>query len=291
MEADSFHVDEGADSSCFDCLQFPMEDRIQQAFARAKKNDNQCFVAYICAGDPNYEQSVEICRTLLASGVDILEVGLPFSDPLADGYTNQCAAQRSLDAGMTQEKVFDLVREVRSFDEQTPIVFYAYFNQIFSQGVECFMKRALEAGVDGVLALDLPPVEADEYLKTCDEVGMKTVFVVAPTTPEERIESIADSVSGFIYYVSREGVTGVQDSLDASLASGVKRIKAHTDKPVAVGFGISTREQVREVADVADGVVVGSAIVNVIAEHVDAPEEMLKQLAAKASDLSAGVRG
>jgi len=267
-----------------------MEDRIQQAFARAKESGNQCFVAYVCAGDPNFEQSVKICRTLLESGVDILEVGIPFSDPLADGYTNQCAAQRSLESGTTQESVLQLVREIRKFDDKTPIVFYAYFNQIFSQGVEAFMKRSLDAGVDGVLALDLPPVEADSYLETCDAVGMKTVFIAAPTTPDERIESIANSATGFIYYVSREGVTGVQEALDASLAEGVKRIKAHTEKPVAVGFGISTREQVREVADLADGVVVGSAIVNVIADNLDAPEVMLEKLAKKTADLSAGVR-
>jgi tryptophan synthase alpha chain len=264
-------------------------DRIAAEFERAKAENRKSFIAYVCAGDPNHKTSLEVCKVLLDSGVHILELGVPFSDPLADGWTNQCAAKRSLDNGFSKEDLFNLVRGVRKINQEVPIVLYVYFNQILSQGIEAYLKDALEAGVDAVLTLDLPPVEAHDYLEKCEMVGMKTVFIIAPTTPKDRIAEIADASSGFVYYVSREGVTGVRDSLEASLPEKVRIIKGGTEKPVVVGFGISKQSQVREVATIADGVVVGSAIVNVIADHLDDQEAMLTGLNVFVKELSEGV--
>ena len=264
-------------------------DRIAAEFERAKAENRKSFIAYLCAGDPNYETSLEACKTLLDAGVHILELGVPFSDPLADGWTNQCAAKRSLDNGFTKQDLLKLVRGIREINQTVPIVFYVYYNQIFSQGVETYLREALDAGVDALLALDLPPVEAESYLELCENVGMKTVFIIAPTTPENRIDEIANASTGFVYYVSREGVTGVRDSLEASLPEKVGIIKGGTDKSVVVGFGISKQTQVREVAEIADGVVVGSAIVNVIADHLDDEEAMLSGLKNFVKELSEGV--
>jgi len=264
-------------------------DRIAAEFEQAKAENRKSFIAYVCAGDPNYETSLEACKTLLDAGVHILELGVPFSDPLADGWTNQCAAKRSLDNGFTKQDLFKLVRGIREINQSVPIVFYVYYNQIISQGVEAYLEEALDAGVDALLALDLPPVEAESYLGLCEKTGMKTVFIIAPTTPESRISEIAESSTGFVYYVSREGVTGVRDSLEPSLPEKLGTIKAGTEKPVVVGFGISKQSQVREVAEISDGVVVGSAIVNVIADHLDDEEAMLSGLKNFVKELSEGV--
>jgi len=264
-------------------------DRIAAEFERAKAENRKSFIAYVCAGDPDHETSLDACKVLLNSGVHILELGVPFSDPLADGWTNQCAAKRALDSGCSKASVLNLVREIRLDNDEVPIGFYIYFNQIFSQGVEAYLQEALESGVDAILALDLPPTEAEDYLAACKRVGMKTVFIVAPTTPEDRIAEIAGASSGFVYYVSRAGVTGVQDSLEASLPGKVGVIKGNTEKPIVVGFGISQQSQVREVAQIADGVVVGSAIVNVIADHLDDKEAMLSGLKNFVKELSEGV--
>lgn len=264
-------------------------DRIAAEFELAKAENRKSFIAYVCAGDPDYRASLEVCRILLDSGVHILELGVPFSDPLADGWTNQCAAKRALDSGISKTDILNLVREIRKSNQKVPIVFYAYYNQVFSQGTEKYLKEAVEAGVDAILALDLPPVEAKEYLDLCERTGMKTVFIAAPTTPRSRIGEIIAASTGFIYYVSREGVTGVRESLEASLPEKVSIIRKMTSKPVVVGFGISQQSQVREVAEVADGVVVGSAIVNVIADHLDDREAMWSGLRNLVKELSAGV--
>src|SRR4051812_4737580 len=184
--------------------------RIAQAFARARAQNRAAFVAYVCAGDPDFDTALAACRALLASGVDVLELGVPFSDPLADGLTNQLAAQRALEGGMTAARVFELVRRVREFSD-APIVFYTYYNLVFSNGVEAYVRAAKAAGVDGILTLDLPPEEAGEMSAACRAHGVDTVFIVAPTTPDSRLATIAQATTGFIYYVSREGVTGVRD--------------------------------------------------------------------------------
>jgi tryptophan synthase alpha chain len=263
-------------------------DRIAQAFARAGAQNRAAFVAYLCAGDPDFDTSLAACRTVLACGVDLLELGVPFSDPLADGLTNQLAAQRALAAGMTCARVFELVRALRSDHPDTPIVFYTYYNLVFTHGVDAYVRAATAAGVDGLLTLDLPPEEAGEVLAAGQAHDLKTVFIVAPTTPDSRIPKITAAATGFIYYVSREGVTGVRAEMAGGIPEAVTRIRAHTTLPVVVGFGISRREQVSQVARSADGVVVGSALVNCIQENLGHPARMAARLGAVASDLAAG---
>jgi tryptophan synthase alpha chain len=265
-------------------------DRIAQAFARARSENRACFVAYLCAGDPDLETSLAACRALIANGVDILELGVPFSDPLADGLTNQLAAQRALENGMTAASVFELVRRIREFS-QVPVVFYTYYNLVFANGVEAYVHTAREAGVDGLLTLDLPPEEAGEVIEACRKHDVKTVFIVAPTTPDARLPKIAAAASGFIYYVSREGVTGVRDQVAANIPEAVARIKAAAGAlPVVVGFGISTRAHVAQVAAYADGVVIGSALVNCIRDNLTQRDRIAPALAAKAADFALGVR-
>jgi len=262
--------------------------RIAQTFARARAEQRAAFVAYLCAGDPDFETSVAACRALLASGVDLLELGVPFSDPLADGPTNQLAAQRALAGGMTAARVFELVRRVREFSD-APIVFYTYYNLVFANGVDDYFRAAKSAGVDGILTLDLPPEEAQEVLAAGRTHGIETVFIIAPTTPDERIAKIAAVTTGFLYYVSREGVTGVRDAVAGNIPEAVARIRARSALPLVVGFGIGTRAQVAQVAAVADGVVVGSALVNVIRDHLDERARIPSLLATLAGELSAGV--
>ena len=254
--------------------------RIQQAFAKARSENRATFVAYLCAGDPDFETSVEACRAILDAGVDILELGVPFSDPLADGLTNQLAAQRALENGMTTQRVLDLAKAVRAFTD-VPIIFYTYYNLVFAQGSEGYAEKAKAAGVDGLLTLDLPPEEADGHVKACEKHGLGTVFIVAPTTPDARLEIICKATTGFIYYVSREGVTGVQASMSDGIRASVDNIKRHTNLPVVVGFGISNADHVKTVAQAADGVVVGSAIVNCIVENLGNRSAITSALTAK----------
>jgi tryptophan synthase alpha chain len=262
--------------------------RLQQAFARARAENRAAFVAYVCAGDPDFDTSIEVCRSLVANGVDILELGVPFSDPLADGLTNQLAAQRALESGMTASRVFELVKRVREFS-QAPIVFYTYYNLVFANGVDAYVRAAKTAGVDGILTLDLPPEEAGEVMAACKAHGIETVFIIAPTSPDERIARIAKVTTGFLYYVSREGVTGVRDQIAGNIPQAVARIRARTKLPMVVGFGISTRAQVAEVAAHADGVVVGSALVNCVRDNLADRKKIPPAIAARAADLSAGV--
>lgn len=263
-------------------------DRIDTAFQTARKANRAAFVAYVCAGDPNPETSLAVCRTLIENGTDILELGVPFSDPLADGLTNQLAAERALKAGMTQDKVFQLVRDIRSFS-QVPIVLYTYYNLVFSQKLESFARKATEAGVDAVLTLDLPPEEADDLETACAAQGLKTVYIIAPTSPEARIRKICARASGFIYYVSQEGVTGERDKMADDLEEKLKLIRRHAERPIVVGFGISRQEHVRAVAQLADGAVVGSALVNCIARNPDSGEQACRELKDKLADLVPGL--
>jgi tryptophan synthase alpha chain len=267
-------------------------DRIAQAFARAHARNRAAFVAYLCAGDPDFDTSLAAARAVLACGVDILELGVPFSDPLADGLTNQLAAQRALAAGMTTARGFDLVRALRAEHPDTPVVFYTYYNLVFANGVDAYLRAAKAAGVDGLLTLDLPPEEAGEVLAAGRAYDLRTVFIVAPTTPDRRIPIITAAATGFIYYVSREGVTGVRDQIAGGIPEAVARIRAHTTLPVVVGFGLSRRDQVNQVARSADGVVVGSALVNCIQENLGDAGRIVARLRAVTADLAAGtVRG
>jgi tryptophan synthase alpha chain len=261
--------------------------RITDAFRRASEQNRSAFVAYLCAGDPDFETSLAACLATISAGADILELGVPFSDPLADGLTNQLAAQRALESGMNAQRVFELVRRIRE-TSQVPIVFYTYYNLVFSNGVDAYVARAKAAGVDGLLILDLPPEEASESNAACRAHGVDTVCIVAPTTPDSRLSRIAAAATGFIYYVSREGVTGVRDQVAVGIGDAVARIRRHTALPVAVGFGISTRAQVSEVGALADGVVVGSALVNVIRDGLANRGTIAPRLSARVADLVAG---
>jgi len=263
--------------------------RLTDTFARTRAENRAAFVAYVCAGDPDFDTSVAVCRELLSNGVDILELGVPFSDPLADGLTNQLAAQRALESGMTAARVFELVRRIRAFS-QAPLVFYTYYNLVFANGVDAYVRLAQQAGVDALLTLDLPPEEATDVTTACRAHGLDTVFIIAPTTPDRRIAAIAQATTGFLYYVSREGVTGVRDQVAANVPEAMARIKRHTTLPTVVGFGIGTRAQVAEVAAQADGVVVGSALVNCIRDHLADRTKIPAAIGAKAADLAAGTK-
>ena len=241
-------------------------NRIVEKFAALKRAGKKGFVVYIGAGDPDLDATRQLALAFDKAGVDVLELGVPFSDPLADGPVNQLAAQRGLESGTTPTKLLKTIAAIRR-QSQIPIVLYIYFNLIHRVGVKEFIAAAAKAGVDGLLVLDLPPEESGNYEALMKQAGLCHVYLVAPTTPEDRMELIVKRGSGFIYYISREGVTGLQTSVAANLAAQVAKIRAHTDLPVVVGFGISNPAQAREVASAADGCVVGSAVVNQIARH------------------------
>lgn len=264
-------------------------NRIARAFAEGQEAGRALFVAYLCAGDPSIEDSFRACKAVIDGGIDLLELGVPFSDPLADGRTNQLAAQRALEKNIRQDDVFALAQRVRALTEK-PIIFYTYYNLVFANGVDAYVRRVKDAGVDGILVLDLPPEEADEVLEACARHDLKTVFIVAPTTPVTRLPVIAQAATGFIYYVSQEGVTGVREKLANDIAEKVAQIKEHMELPVVVGFGISTPEQVRTVAEAADGVVVGSALVNCIGRNLEHPDRAIAELEAKARELVGGLK-
>lgn len=240
-------------------------NRIDNTFEQLKAANQTGFIAYITGGDPDLEATVEIALALEDAGCDILELGVPFSDPLADGATIQAAAGRALAAGTTISGLFDCVRQIRA-KSQIPIVLFTYLNPVYSYGFSRFHETAAEAGADGVLILDLPPDEAPLNAELIGSHGLRMIQLIAPTTPPSRMATIARNATGFIYYVSREGVTGEQSTLSASIGSQVDEIRQHTPLPIAVGFGISTPDQAREVALSGDAVVVGSAIVRRIAE-------------------------
>jgi tryptophan synthase alpha chain len=246
-------------------------NRIVERFARLRQEGRKGFIVYIGAGDPNLETTRQLAVAFDRAGVDVLELGVPFSDPLADGLVNQLAAQRGLESGTTPPKVLDTVAALRR-ESQMPIVLYIYFNLIHRHGVKRFIDDAARAGVDGLLVLDLPPEESGSFDALMREAGLCAIHLVAPTTPEDRIAQIVKHGSGFIYYVSREGVTGMQTKLSDTIAEMTAKIRAHTDLPIAVGFGISTPEQARAVAAHAEAVVVGSAVVNQIAQQGQSPE-------------------
>ncbi len=249
-----------------------MPNRIDATFSRLRTNHQAGFVAYVTGGDPSRDATVEITCALAGSGVDILELGVPFSDPLADGATIQAAAGRALAAGTNVGNLLESLRQIRSRCPDLAIVLFTYLNPIYAFGFERFHAEAAAAGADGVLILDLPPDEAARNSELSGTHGLKAIRLIAPTTPPARMAQIAASAEGFIYYVSREGVTGEQTALSETIGSQVAELRRHTSLPIAVGFGISDPEQSRSVAQHADAVVVGSAIVRRIAEHADAPD-------------------
>jgi len=237
--------------------------RIESKFAELSSRRRKAFIAYVTAGHPSLEKTLALVPVLEKSGVDILELGVPFSDPMADGPVIQKSSECALRNGATLRKILGAVKEIRRQSE-IPILLFSYFNPVHKLGIDRFAAEAKASGADGALITDLLPEAAGEYKAAMDAAGLNTVFLAAPTTPASRLREISQFSSGFIYYISRTGVTGARESLVQSLPDQVGRVKKHTALPVAVGFGVSTAAQVREVAQFADGIVVGSAIVSEI---------------------------
>ncbi len=248
--------------------------RIDECFAKLRTEGKSAFVAYVMAGDPDYDTSLDIVRGLPAAGVDVIELGLPFTDPMADGPAIQMAGQRALGAGMTLDRTLDLARAFREKDTETPIVLMGYYNPIHSMGVPAFLKAAKEAGIDGLIVVDLPPEEDDELCLPANAAGLNFIRLATPTTDDRRLPKVLQNTSGFVYYVSITGITGAAEANAAAVGPEVARIKASTDLPVCVGFGIKTPEGAEAIAGVADGAVVGSAIVSQIAAG-KSPAEVL----------------
>ena len=244
--------------------------RIEERFTQLRKQGKTGLVTYVTAGDPNLQQSAEIIKRLDHAGADVLEIGVPFSDPLADGPVIQRATERALASGVTLEQVLAMLKSVRPAIS-APIVIFSYANPILRMGLDRFVTEAKAAGVDGVLTLDMPPEEGDLFRGAFNAAGIDTIFLLSPTTTVERIRRAASLGSGFLYGISRLGVTGMRDSVDASANELAARVKAETQMPLALGFGISRPEHVRSIGQCADAAVVGSALVNVIAEHGNSP--------------------
>ncbi|MFN9026906.1 MAG: tryptophan synthase subunit alpha [Akkermansiaceae bacterium] len=253
--------------------------RLDHTFATLKKQNQKAFIAYVAAGDPSFELSLEVMHTLADIGADVIELGLPFSDPLADGIVNQMAADRALKAGMTTARTLDLIKAFREKNNNTPIVLFTYLNPIFTYGFSRFQKDAAAAGADGILLLDLPPDEAELSAELAENKSLSHIRLIAPSTPPDRIKLLAEKAEGFIYALSRSGVTGGHSAPAATIPAQVAAIKQHSKVPVCVGFGISNPEQAALVAKSADGVIVGSAIVKRIEENLSNPAQAVRDFA------------
>lgn len=254
-----------------------MKTRISEKFRILKKNNKKAFIPYIMAGDPSLENSKEIFLMLEECGADIIELGVPFSDPLADGPVIQRAAERALKNNVTLKKVISFVKEIRDFS-QTPVILMTYFNPIYKYGISEFMSAAERAGVDGIIVPDLPPEEAHDIIKISRKTKIDTIFLLAPTSTQKRIKKVISASTGFIYYVSITGITGSNILFDGSMEKQINDIRKYTDKPIAVGFGVSKPEDASEVAKIADGVIVGSAIVKKLYENPTESKDFIKKL-------------
>lgn len=244
--------------------------RIDKAFEKCAAENRPALVTFITGGDPDQATSQAILNALPGAGADVIELGMPFSDPMAEGVPIQLATQRALKTGMTMDKVLDMVRAFRKTNDETPIVLMGYYNPIYFRGSEAFAKEAKEAGVDGLIIVDLPPEADDELCLPAMAEGVSFIRLATPTTDDKRLPAVLNNTSGFVYYVSMTGITGAELTNTGRVADAVKRIKSHTDLPVAVGFGVKTREQAEIIGLDADGVVVGSALVNAVKDSLDA---------------------
>ena len=267
-----------------------MMNRIDRKFKDLKKQRKKVFIAYITAGDPDLSMTKRIVLALEEAGVDIIELGIPFSDPLADGPTIQAASHRALLKGITLRKIFSSVNALRKVTD-IPIAFMTYYNPVLRYGIQDFVKSCEKAGVDGVIIPDLPFEEASDLAKYSKRSGLATIFLVAPTSTKARISNIVKNSTGFIYYVSLTGVTGARSKLPAEVASNVRLIKSLTKKPVAVGFGISNSRQARDISKVADGVIVGSAIVKIIADNQKNNKVLISKVSNFTKTLTKAIHG
>ncbi len=246
-----------------------MSTRIEKRFAALKKEGRAALVTFTMAGDPDYETSLAIAKALPKAGADIIELGMPFTDPMADGPAIQAAGLRALKSGQGMTKTLAMVREFRKGDDETPIVLMGYYNPIYIYGNDRFLADAKAAGVDGLIVVDLPPEEDEELCLPALKAGLSFIRLATPTTDDKRLPTVLTNTSGFVYYVSITGITGAAAPDTANVTTAVARIKRHTKLPVAVGFGVKTAEHARAIAEGADGVVVGSALIDVLRQNLD----------------------
>ena len=270
------------------------QTRLDNTFEKLGESNSKAFVAFVSAGDPDPVTSLKIMHGLPTAGADIIELGMPFTDPMADGPSIQASSQRALKAGMTLKGTLDMVRQFRTDNDETPIVLMGYYNPVYIYGVDAFIHDAKQAGVDGLIIVDLPPEEDEELCIPALNAGLNFIRLATPTTDDARLPEVLANTSGFVYYVSITGITGSASPDRNVVEEAVARVKRHTDLPVAVGFGIRTAEQAEAIASVADGAVVGSALVDVIAESLDShgrssPETVTETLK-KAQELADGVK-
>ena len=272
-----------------------MSTRIEARFAALDKEGRKALVTFVTAGDPDYDTAMDILNGLPEAGADIIELGMPFSDPMADGPAIQASSLRALNAGQNMIKTLAMVKAFRESDADTPIVLMGYYNPIYIYGVDRFLADAKAAGVDGLIVVDLPPECDDELCIPALEAGINFIRLATPTTDDERLPAVLNNTSGFVYYVSITGITGTAAPDGAQVSTSVERIKNHTDLPVVVGFGIRTPDQANSIANVCDGAVVGSAFVEIVKNSLDsngmAQPETAKNVLDLVSSLAAGVRG
>lgn len=269
-------------------------DRIANRFAKLAAAGRGGLVTFTTAGDPDYHTSLELLMGIAMAGADLIELGMPFSDPMADGPAIQLASNRALNGGHTMTRTLDMVRSFRQQDDETPIILMGYYNPIYVYGVDKFLADAKQAGVDGLIIVDLPPEEESELCNPALAAGINFIFLTAPTTDDQRLPRVMEKASGFVYYVSITGITGTASASASDIADAYKRLKSHTDLPIAVGFGIKTPEQAGAVAAIAEAAVVGTALVNVIAQNLDPDGQAQAGLVEKAHQfvaaLAKGVR-
>ena len=272
-----------------------MATRIDRRFAELKTEGRAALVTFLTAGDPDPETSLALVQALPAAGADVIELGMPFTDPMADGPAIQMSSQRALKAGQTLKKTLELVRAFRGSNDATPLVLMGYYNPIYVYGVDRFLRDATSAGVDGLIIVDLPPEEDEELCLPALKAGLNFIRLATPTTDDKRLPAVLANTSGFVYYVSITGITGAATPDAEKVAAAVARIKRHTKLPVAVGFGVRTAEQAAGIASGADGVVVGSALVSVLKGSLDPNDKATEKTVSGVVDLVAalarGVRG
>jgi tryptophan synthase alpha chain len=272
-----------------------MTTRIDRRFAQLKAEGRAALVTFLTAGDPDPATSLALLRAIPAAGADVVELGMPFTDPMADGPAIQLSSQRALKAGQTLKKTLEMVRAFRQADDETPLVLMGYYNPIYIYGVDRFLRDAKSAGVDGLIVVDLPPEEDEELCLPALKAGVNFIRLATPTTDDKRLPAVLANTSGFVYYVSITGITGAATPDPAKVAAAVARIKRHTKLPVAVGFGVRTAEQAAVIAAGADGVVVGSALVNALKASLDGDDKATAKtvtvVANLVAELARGVRG
>ena len=271
-----------------------MATRLEARFAKCRHEGRAALVTFLMGGDPDPQTSLDVLKAMPAAGADVLEIGMPFTDPMADGPSIQAAGLRALAAGMSLRKVLDLVKAFRQSDNETPIVLMGYFNPIYVFGVDAFVKEAKEIGVDGLIVVDLPPEEDDELCLQALAAGLSFIRLATPTTDAARLPKVLTNTSGFVYYVSITGITGAATPDYSRVSEAVARIKKHTDLPVAVGFGVKNAQSAAAIAAHADGVVVGTALVDALRHSLDgdgaATPKTISAVTALVAEISAGVR-